>query len=242
MKQNIALRISVSFLVVALFAACSSPPSQSETEVTPNNALVGPSITIMTWNVENLFDTEHDEGKDDVTFLPLALKQSDPKLMAICENMTTEYYKKECRETDWSEQVLDVKIARVAQVIRQINGGMGPDILLVQEVENKNALEILRTRKLADVGYDTSVLLEGDDERGIDVGVLSRLKEWDRPILHKVPFKGKDPQESAKAGKTRGILEARLQLEDGTKLSVFVVHLPSQSNPPWMRKQAIAHL
>ncbi len=240
MKNLTALQVLVAALSTALFA-CSSPPPQPDPEVGPR-ALTGPSVSIMAFNVENLFDTVHDQGKNDVAYLPLAVKQNDPVLMAMCDEMTTEYYKKECRETDWNEKVLDVKMARVAQVIRQIDGGMGPDILLLEEVENKNVLEILRERQLADVGYDTIALLEGDDERGIDVGVMSRLKEWDRPILHKVPFKGANTKESERASKTRGILEARLLLEDGTKLSVFVVHLPSQSNPKWMREQALAHL
>ncbi|MCH2100039.1 MAG: hypothetical protein MK142_16780, partial [Pseudomonadales bacterium] len=34
-------------------------------------------IRIMTFNVENLFDTTHDEGKNDETYLPLSVKQSD---------------------------------------------------------------------------------------------------------------------------------------------------------------------
>lgn len=238
--KKLTLLTPVVASILAL-SACSSPPSQKEPEVQPA-ALAGPSVSIMTFNVENLFDTEHDAGKNDVTFLPLALKQADPKLMAMCEEMTNEHYKRECRENDWNDRILETKIDRVAQVIRQIGGGMGPDILTLVEVENKNALEILRTRKLGDVGYDTSVLLEGDDERGIDVAVLSRLKQWDRPVLHKIPFQGKDRAETDAARNTRGILEVRLLLEDGTKLAVFVVHFPSQGNPRWHREQAIAHI
>lgn len=239
MKHTLMSFMAVSALALSL-VACSSPPSQKEADVAPN-ALAGPSISIMTFNVENLFDTEHDEGKNDVTFLPLALKQSNPKLMAMCDEMTTEYYKKECRESDWNEQIFETKISRVAQVVRQISGGMGPDILLLAEIENKNALDLLRDRKLQDVGYET-YLLEGDDERGIDVALMTRLKKWDEPILHKIPFQGKDKKETEAARKTRGILEVRLQTEDGTKLSVFVVHMPSQSNPVWRRQQAVEFL
>ena len=36
-------------------------------------------LTLMTFNVENLFDSRHDEGKNDETYLPKALK-ADPRI------------------------------------------------------------------------------------------------------------------------------------------------------------------
>ena len=37
----------------------------------------------MTYNVENLFDTKHDEGKDDYTFLPLSFKRTSEEVKKI---------------------------------------------------------------------------------------------------------------------------------------------------------------
>ena len=40
------------------------------------------TISVMSYNVENLFDTVHDQGKEDYTYLPLSLKQKSPEIQA----------------------------------------------------------------------------------------------------------------------------------------------------------------
>lgn len=198
-------------------------------------------VSLMAYNVENLFDTLHDPGKDDYTYLPLALKNT-PEVRDGCDRMTTERYRQQCLETDWNEAVLEEKLKRVANVIQQVDSGRGPDIQILVEVENTNILEILRTRYLVSSGYQTSVLLEGPDERGIDTAVLSRLPQWDSPRLHLIPFRVEHPADEVSARTTRGILEVRLTLPDGQKLAVFAVHFPSQSNPSYLRRQAAEYL
>lgn len=198
-------------------------------------------VSIMTYNVENLFDTVHDEGKDDHTYLPLREKNR-PEVRAACAKITNSFYRQECFETDWNEDVLNEKLHRIADVIQQVNGGRGPDIQILVEVENKNVLEMLRTQHLSRSGYKTLVLEEGPDNRGIDPAILSRFESWDEPKLHLIPFKTRTPEDEARANTTRGILEARLLLPDGQKLSVFALHFPSQSNPTYLRKQAIEYL
>lgn len=199
-------------------------------------------ISVMTFNVENLFDTVDDVDRDDETFLPLAYKKANPAVMAKCDQNSNDFYIQECRETDWNENVFETKISRVAEVIRSVNGGRGPDILPVVEVENINALTLLNERKLKDLGYKTVVLIEGPDTRGIDTGLLSRFPEWDKAQLHIVPYVDQHGNPDKKGAKSRGILEVRLLLPDGTKTAVFVGHFPSQSNPTELRKQAILEL
>jgi len=97
----------------------------------------------MTYNVENLLDTTHDEGKDDYTFLPLKLKKTHPECLAACKKNQSPYREKECLETDWSDEILETKLTRLAESIGQINNGQGPDIQILEEVENLHVLNML---------------------------------------------------------------------------------------------------
>jgi endonuclease/exonuclease/phosphatase family metal-dependent hydrolase len=62
---------------------------------------------------------------------------------------------------------LDAKIARLAAVLVRVDA----DLVFLQEVENVAILE----RLAASAGYPIARLVEGNDPRGIDVAVLSRL-------------------------------------------------------------------
>lgn len=220
-------------LLVALgLAGCSLLPSFTASEQ---------RVSLMTYNVENLFDTVHDAGKDDFAYLPLTEKKAHPQYLATCTKISVPAWRDECEKTDWTEAKLAEKLTRLADVIGQINDGRGPDILLLDEVENLNVVEMLNAR-LSKADYQTRVLLEGWDERGIDTVVLSRLPQWDKPILHKVPYHAENGDSSEKNGKTRGILEVRLLLPDGQKASVFAVHLPSGGGPGYLRRQAADYL
>ena len=218
----------LSFSVSSLFwistaAADVAPMAKPETK-----------ISVMAYNVENLFDTQHDENRDDWTYLPLAFKKANPDLMQKeCEKMSTPFYKDECLNADWSEETLAIKMERVADVILQING-RGPDVLIVEEVENLRVLKQLNDRYLKAAGYQTVVLLEGEDERGIDIGILSRFPLAQPEKIHLIEF-------SAESGKptTRGIMEAALKLPTGQTLFVLGFHFPSQSNPLSHRVDAV---
>ena len=52
------------------------------------------SFSIMTYNVENLFDTLDDEGKDDKAYLPLAQKQSEEHVKA-CNKVKVKKWRNE---------------------------------------------------------------------------------------------------------------------------------------------------
>lgn len=220
-------------LLLALgLAGCASSPAPKPDQQ---------RVSLMTWNVENLFDTVHDEGKEDFAYLPRSVKQAHPEYLASCARISVAAWRDECENNDWTDARLDEKLTRLADVIGQVGNGRGPDILLLEEVENLNVVQMLNAR-LGKSGYQTRVLLEGWDERGIDTAVLSRLPQWDKPILHKVPYHNENGDSSEKTGKTRGILEVRLLLPDGQKASVFAVHLPSGGGPGYLRRQAVDYL
>lgn len=201
-------------------------------------AAAAQSVTLMTFNVENLFDTEDDAGKNDATYLPLDRKQDDAH-RAGCNAITVQRWRDQCLYWDWSEQVLEQKLRVVADAILQLNNGRGPDLVVLQEIENMRVLERLRRDYLAAAGYRPAILLEGRDLRGIDVAFLSRLPLALEPVLHQIPFTG---FERRRVEDTRGILEATFSLPDGHLLTGYAVHFPAPYHPREMREQAFAYL
>ena len=100
-------------------------------------------FSLMTWNVENLFDFQ-------------APHPSSPAMPDIGE------YK--------------LSIAKVANTILAAGG---PTVVGLQEVENIGVLEDIAAHEvLSEFGYQ-SVLIEGTDSRGIDVGYLVRGDQAD---------------------------------------------------------------
>jgi endonuclease/exonuclease/phosphatase family metal-dependent hydrolase len=187
------------------------------------------NLTVMSYNVQNLFDTTHDEGKNDYTYLPLAVKKASKEIQAYCNSIRNDYYRKNCLTFDWSEEALNGKIQNLAKVITSYNRGMGADVVAFQEVENKNVLQMLIDRGLKDKGYKYISLIEGPDSRGIDTGLISKYPIVDEK-LHIVDMTGI-------AKKTRGILETTLDV-NGTTVTIFGNHWPSQANPDEARFKA----
>ena len=199
-----------------------------------NPAQASQSISIMTFNVENLFDNTDDPGKDDRTYLSLSAKQSDEH-QAACARIDVDRWRDQCLNFDWNDQIVDKKLAAVASAILQVDDGKGPDIVALQEVENIHILERLRNDYLADSGYLPGILIEGRDGRGIDVAFLSKLKLASDPHLHDLSFTGEHADREAD---TRGILQADFELPDGQVLTGFSVHFPAPYHPTSMRIDA----
>jgi endonuclease/exonuclease/phosphatase family metal-dependent hydrolase len=218
-------------VIAAVVVACAA-------QDTRRTATDAPALSIMTFNVENLFDTRHDPGKDDRTFLPLSLKQTEEHRQA-CEQIEVEHWRNQCLYWDWNEQMLVRKMSVLAEAILQVGNGRGPDILALQEVENLGVLERLRTEYLGPAGYAPAILIEGNDERGIDVAFLTRLELAGTPQLHQIPFTDV-PEE--RVADTRGILEATFRLPGGALLTGYAVHFPAPFHPTEMRVAAYEFL
>ena len=103
------------------------------------------SLTIVSYNVENLFDCEHDTLKNDSSFLPHGLHR-------------------------WNYHHYQTKLNRIAQVLVNISGWESAALVGLCEVENKRCLKDLCYR-LKRFHYQY-VHYESDDERGIDVALL----------------------------------------------------------------------
>ncbi|MGI9205596.1 MAG: endonuclease/exonuclease/phosphatase family protein [Woeseiaceae bacterium] len=194
-------------------------------------------VTVMTFNVENLFDNVDDPDKDDKAYLPVGAKQSRAHIDA-CHEIAVDRWRDECLNLDWSAATLEHKLTVLADTIRQVNDGRGADIIALQEIENVDILERLRTEFLLDLNYRPAILIEGSDLRGIDVAFLSRLPLATAPELHPLtlaefPDRKRD---------TRGVLQADFLLPGGTILTGFSVHFPAPFHPTAMRVAAYRHL
>ncbi len=224
------------------FVGCqsSSPGNLPSPPDKPGDQTDGPAaaksaneVSVMTFNVENMFDATHDEGTEDYTYLPKS-KKSDPAIQAYCKTISNPGYREDCFSLDWSEAVVKFKLSQVAKVIRHVERGNGPDNILFSEVENLSVLKRLFDTELKDLGYQTFVLIEGFDTRGIDVGFASKfpIAKNMKPILHRIPFS--DP----KASKSRGILEVTVELPNKKLVTFMSAHFPSQANPTGWRADA----
>src|SRR5687767_12295815 len=75
-------------------------------------------VSLMAYNLENLFDTFHDPGKNDFTYLPRAVKPFMPGAWDFCRAQIIPVYREQCFELDWRPEVLDAKIRQIARVVR----------------------------------------------------------------------------------------------------------------------------
>ncbi len=222
--------ISTALLIWTSCASLNAPPVS---KLPPKSA---DEVSFVSFNVENLFDTTHDEGKDDYTYLPLTAKQTlDHKQR--CAKMSNPFYRSECLTLDWNEDLLKIKMQNIAEVVLGIDG-QGPDMMIVLEVENLNVLSRLNKEYLAKAGYQTVALIPSADKRGITIGFLSRFPLVGKPVLHPIPFKPKEEKDKDYAKETRGILEVTVKLPNGDPLTIFGAHFPSQASPHEWREQA----
>lgn len=190
-------------------------------------------VSILSFNVENLFDAEHDLGKLDYTYLPISMKKTTLKQSVdkYCATVKNPAWLKECKELDWNERKLSEKVLRVARVIEESTSGC-PDIVVLQEVENEKILK--RLNSMLSCGYSTRLISDDTDARGIDVAILTRF-ETRAVVNHSIPFVKMDVE--AKKD-TRPILDAELTI-DGFALRVLALHLPSPHRPASFRKDAV---
>ena len=128
-----------SYLVIFLFCSFVSSDEYS----------------VMTLNVENLFDTKDDLKKNDKAFLPIEQKQSK-KHKESCSKIRVNSWKNECLYLDWNIETKDAKLKNLVDYILLFENGA--DIIALQEVENNNILNQLY-KLLEPYGYIDFVLL-----------------------------------------------------------------------------------
>lgn len=154
------------------------------------------------YNLENLFDTIHDKGKNDFEFLPDGANK-------------------------WGTLKYTNKVKNMAKVLNE----MGTDVLPVgmaavgvSEIENSRVLkDLVEHEILAPRGWDF-VHIEGPDRRGVDCALLYNPKLF-KPISSKLaPYTTEDNDTTYK---TRGFLIVSGEM-GGEMVHIIVNHWPSR--------------
>lgn len=100
------------------------------------------------------------------------------------------------------------------------------DVVALQEVESRGYLERFLTVFLSDMNYEHVVHYEGNDLRGIDVCLISRLPIGPVRSHRHLSFTGPD---GAERRFNRDLLAVTIEPPGGPPLEVWVVHLKSNS-------------
>lgn len=184
-----------------------------------SNSSAAKSVSVMAYNVENFFNTTHDAETEDWTYLPMSVKKSNKEAQKYCQSMSEGFYKEQCLTMDWNEKAFESHVRNTARVIKAYSPA-GPDVIILSEIENIDVVN-----KLADKGltglYKYRELAEGDDSRGISIGVLSKY-----PITSTKHY---STHLNGKKLNTRGIFEVNLDV-NGKSVTVYGNHWPSQGN------------
>lgn len=164
------------------------------------------------YNLENLFDTIHDEGKNDFEYLSYNAKQ-------------------------WNTEKYLSKLANLSKVISELardKTPAGPAAIGVAEAENRRVLDDLISQPaLAATGYEV-VHYEGPDKRGIDCALLYDPKQFtprNSKLVLSSPFEGDTVH------KTRGFLIVSGELA-GEDVCFIVNHWPSRGAQAPVRMHA----
>lgn len=156
---------------------------------------------IVEWNIENLFDTKHDEGKDDMEFLPDGSHH-------------------------WTSSRYWRKLDEIAKTIVGIGDTLGlPSIIGLCEVENDTVMTDLTTRSILRTAGYQYIMTDSPDRRGIDVALLFRPTHFQLLAHHSIRI----PSMQHKMSPTRDILYAKGRTFSGDTLHLIVCHLPSKT-------------
>ncbi len=151
-------------------------------------------IKIAFWNLENLFDLNSSETALIHEFSP---------------------------DRGWTKEVLNLKIENLAQVIRSLHDGQGPDLLGICEVENESVAQKL-IEKTGRTDYQIAQYNDGPDIRGIDTCLIysKRIFRFIHANSHNVYLRYP----------TRDIFHVQLEIvENNAALDVIVNHWPARA-------------
>ena len=199
------------YILMALVLVVASCGSSAKTAASGSGS-GSKSYVIGFYNLENLFDTYHDEGKNDYEYLPDGANQ-------------------------WTEAKYEKKQQNMARVIAEMkaDNGIWHTVLGVSEIENRHVLEDLVAQPaIAEANYQI-VHYDGPDNRGVDVALLYRPDQFKVITSESIPFNfapssidfSSWTQEEMDAFRTRDILMVRGTI-DGEMFAFFVCHLPSR--------------
>ncbi|MBY0506204.1 MAG: hypothetical protein K2X03_19965 [Bryobacteraceae bacterium] len=124
------------------------------------------------------------------------------------------------------EDLDDQAILNTGRILGLVNA----DVQCVMEVENRTALRRFNEQVLTDVGvspFDHAMLIDGNDERGIDVGLLHRA-----PFTLQSMLSHAEDEDAAGEIFSRDCAEYSLRTPAGNTLLLLVNHFKSKLPPP----------
>ncbi len=166
------------------------------------------------YNLENLFDITHDEGKNDYEFLPDGRNK-------------------------WTEMKYTHKLRNMSSVLAEMGTDVLPNIgcaiIGVSEVENQHCLEDLCNQpKLKERNYKFCHI-EGPDRRGVDCALLYNPALFKIRDVKLVPYFYELEKDKDRA--TRGFLTVSGTLS-GEHVTAVVCHWPSRGATSFYRESA----
>lgn len=154
---------------------------------------------LLSYNVENLFDTVRSQTADDADFQPDGRYGWDGRRY-------------------WS------KLGKLARVVAAAGGASPVDVVGLCEVENDSVVyDLVRRTSLARLGYDF-IVTHSRDVRGLNVALLYQPARF-RPVGSRtlaVPWR------DVSSRPTRDLLAVEGRLSGGDTLAVVVCHFPSR--------------
>ena len=99
--------------------------------VLSSNNVHSKEFSIMSYNLENLFDTTHDFGKDDYTYLPKEVKDNSQDIQNHCKSLSRDFYIKSCLNVDWTTDKLNQKLKNLTREKKTIQKTFGGDDALL---------------------------------------------------------------------------------------------------------------
>lgn len=130
-------------------------------------------------------------------------------------------------------EINDVAVENTARVISDVDA----DVICLMEVENRILLQKFHDNILCKkflkgakrLGYRYNMLIDGNDERGIDVSVMSRLPIlWLRSHVHeRTMYDGREVPTFS-----RDCLEVQVESPDGNPIHLLVNHFKSMGYSP----------
>ena len=189
---------------ITLIAALALMLTPLISEAKPKTHIIG------FYNLENLFDTFHDEGKDDYEYLPDGANK-------------------------WTEAKYQIKLKNMAHVIAEMmrDNGQWHTVLGVAEIENRHVLEDLVSEPEIAEAHFQIVHYDGPDRRGVDVGLLYDPSRMTLVESESIPYTFNSDidfgmtAEEKDAFRTRDVLMAHGVI-DGEHFAFYVCHLPSR--------------
>lgn len=182
-------------------------------------------VSVASWNVQNLFDSEHDQGKWDYAFLP----KNHPNKESGCRESSRPEFLKSCLDTDWTREKVLLKYQQIKKMIQALPSK--PDILVLVEIENPRVLNELAQI----IGYSGWAISHWDDERGVDTGILFNRKAG-------LQFVGTKPVAIPLSNNlTRPILQAQFKV-NSEDLHIYINHWPAAMAPEYQRALAATQI